>query len=797
MGSERVQQAIQLLVKDTEGKFDEGTVDSLITELSRQTRSWLESHLQGTLIDLYQSPDFKNYNLTRILKFHQANPVDIPTAEALWPRLTQIIKENNPSHVAAALLILKCLTNDKEGYKWIMDVRFNRTIRLEHETKIIEIQDAVTISRYYMETSKNYHIQDYAKKLLYLLLKQSCKFRLHQLHRIVVSAKKVIQELLQLRLPGICQVIIQIVEDVYIHAQLMERYDIVTQARQCFFESIDSDARDIIPITKCYASLSSQSEIDPAVDALRKKKNYEAIIAFVTHIHEEILPRHHLMYIIYPILAKCDSEDAQVLMMNLFITREDQIFLDRHMQDKFTLTCISYIRKILKRQTWTSVWSTLSQQKFIYYLDVLTEYVKCNCISQKAYKNVMESCHVLRCVETSMKRRVREIGWLWSLTNNCIETIEKLNEKVKSLSESRVSSGENPNHFRAIIMELIQVISVSHRIASNHAVHPKNDQNIAKIIDLASKFDDTEIQNTFAEFFIANDVMQMGDAIPDRGEKYINLVWNQMYRDGLDKENHDLLGNAAELLISIDYKADGLILEKMGLRSHHDIPHAIGDLFIKYSTVPSIAEKIISCLHNPEVVKYPIVRFPSPSAFNYISFLDNGNLPNTVEPHLDHLVEGLCVTVKGESDSQTRNKAVKLINATIQDFMENHDDEEYLIKRLVKTKIIETLYEISAGSMFSMKLKELGAAKVESIRHTVVKNRTQLIIDFINMDNPDERRLQRAHQVAQFYSTQCKSLFRKNYAQKTTVSKLSNMSLNQYINDVIDEKISDRISECY
>lgn len=799
MLSDRFQEAVRCLVKDNENKFDDCLVDHFFKSISKCREAFMSTC--NIIADLYALPEFKDANQARIFKFHQSilcyksdSSCFKEQNNVFWKRLPMIMENNNPSVVSAALSLLNYIAHDAYGYLWLMDKKFNRPLKLSigsaanqhslsnNNCEQIEIEDAASIARFYMEASKNYHIQNQAKNLLVVIMKRSCKSRISPLHRLVVSAKRVIEELMASRSATIFHAMYEILDEVNLHSALNERYNVQALLRRCFDESIENDcSRDIISICKCLAMITSPREANYPIDKLKQASNLEAILAYVSHLNDDLLNQSLLIYIIYPILTNCDSEDAQVLIPKLFITREERNFIDRSMKDKFVTTCIGYLKKVLKKKAQRiTFFSGISHKRLIYFLNVISEYVKCNYASYKSYKNILECCSILKEVRHLLKRKCESI-WLFQLVASCHTIIEQTN----------IDNCQN----KAVLMEMIQVVS-SAQYGTSLLKIDKVDENMTRTVELAFKFDDHDVWNEFAEFFIKNSFNFKLES--DKVQRYVELIWNHMCMNSRDTDNRDLLGNITRLLVPIDLDVEASILTKVGIRRHHDIPMLLGDLLINCSTVHSIVEDIIACLHSTSGPSSNHSTRSSDYHINYLCFLNSSTLPKSVRKCLDNVIKGLCMTVKGESAATTRRYALEEVNKLIEEFLINSDDAMYLIERLVKTEILETLYEVITGTMYSDSLHSIASFQIPVIKKNIIKKldrkrRSEIIVSLITKDNPDQRKLERAQEVANFYiSDEGYPRVLRSGNQNDTLSVYS------FLEDILNQQgISKGISECY
>lgn len=805
-------QAVRCLVNDTENKYDECLVDRYFDFITHDAFVFLTT--QNMVTELYNQSNFEKLNLTRVLRFHRSvhgNKIQQVSdmreqASVFWKRLPMIVKSSDHYTISAALSLLDSIAKDKTGYLWLMDMQFSPPIGVSElnqtasainnnnhdnssDTPVSQttIQDAAQLAKYYMINSRNYQIQTKAEELFMILVSTSCKFQISPLHRIVISAKQVIEELLTVGSDSIYHVLFKVFKEIYTISWLDDRYNISLLIRKRFEKALDKNLRDLNSICKCMGMISTQKDAIQVIDKLKATNNLEAIIIHVSHLREDLVNQSLLTYVVYPILTSCYSEDARVLIPKLFITRSERNFIDRNVKEKLVTMCINYIKGLFRtRYSYARHFHGSSSRKQFYCLDVIHEYIRCHYSTPKAFKNILECLHTIKDARRWMGRKTEAV-WLFHLIESFHEIIDKID----------ISTCQN----KAILLEIIQILSASNFSTTMFKID-KVDFNVMKTIELAFKFTDHDILNEFAEFFCNN---RFNFSLDKKDvQRYVELIWSHIYSNAKDTDHRELLGNVAYLLIYIDLEVEAPVLERMQLRRFHDIPTLLGNLLIKYSTVYPTVENIIKGLHSTGVTAWRKSGHQSMQTnFSYLCYLDSNTLPRTVKRCLDHVIKGVCATVKGESSELTRIHSIEEINALIEEFLVNSDDHMFILKRIIRTGILETLHEIVTNPLYSDIIFERADHKIGRIQKNIIKKmerkkRVETIVSLIAKDvTEDDKgpRMARAHEVANFYSSEIVS---KRETRDISPKAGNKLNVHSFVDQIItQQKISHSISECY
>jgi hypothetical protein len=798
----RVADGLALVVRDTHGQYDECFVERLLESSTSYLRG--NTNAEERLWQLYTLNGHDDISTTRLLKFHKSLVEANSPSPSPPQRLTQMFLEvlpsimvrNNSSEVSAALALLLALTYDDTAFKDLEIKRYSFNLRLrnharESDDDLYQVSNILSIAKYYMMISKNYHIEESAK---YLFLSLIMKLSDHPGPSVLIDElKQVLDELLMVvRTPMVYHVIFELFDIAPDNCLTTELFQFIKRLlRRAFDRSLEEqEGHSLVGLAKCLAK--ANIPFSEMLEKLKRANNLEAIIVYVTNIN--VFNNPSLFYfVIYPILLRCDSEDAQVLANKLFMTREEKYFVEKNLKDKLVQQCLTYLRLAAAREPpFGNLTNSVPIVKLNYSLDVVLEYLKCNYENSRAYKNLLECCSILMHGQNGFKKSI----WLFQLIDAIFYLVDKTNLEAK------------PN-LKPIFLGLLQLLAKSHHRSTVFRSPNKLariNKNWYHTVNLGFQYTDPEVLNEFANFFY----MTTCDIMPEdyQYEKFVRLIWEHMLPISKTEEHHELLGVLAAILIRIDLDVPKSALDALGIRRHRDIPKLVSEILVSFSTVYTVVEKIIKCLvsvdaKDPAQSQDSDGRQWAKTKVGYLEWLDSEVLPRSVRISLDHLVKSICTVIKGECDEDIKGKAMNEINSLIKTLLINDDSPERLLKRLVRTGILEMLYVVSTCSLYSNYLQQIASEELPRIRKHVLEklgSKEQVaakILSILAEEKNDGFELQeKAKKMTDFLASknECKRM-KRDFERELNPDRLGLLS---YLNDILDyQRIDWGPSECY
>lgn len=774
VNTERLLSAVDNIIKDTDKKFDECLVEQFVESLNspeidttlviNRVRCFMEHKAflmlnQSRAMKVLLSITKKSLSLEGLVELELIRP----SLDSMWNILDVIVINNDLSAMTVFLSICEILTAHEVTYEWLLGKRVYPPINLVEA----QINDILGLIGYYLKTCNNYHTKNKAEKLL---------------KSIIINAKAprgsytdlflTIEELIKGCSMSIISIIIDIAKNhPEIAKSLFSQANVADMVQQTFVSLLrkpdstsESYNRIFNQISLCLSLVRPSMNWRTIVERLESKKKLESIIVYLCNSESYDQHRENLMlaFSLYPILKACKPDDAKHLIERLDIDRNQSELIDMNHSSRLLTFCIAQIRQLAEKRT-----SRPSDLSYTLIFDALVLFITNHFNDSSHYRNVMEACSVLRCLEAiSYKDHLKKI-------------INQVHKIVSHMTE-------HDEQTKPIILELMKVI----RAAQGSLKYGSKLETINKTLDLAFQFKDHDVMNEFALFFV-NEYLPL-NLSDDRGSKAVQLVWNHMYLEAKETNHRELLGNLATLLITIDLEAYKSALDLIGIRRHHDVPTLIGELLIEKSAVLPTIERIIDTL---DMLGYPESNVTEAISTGYVSRLDSPNLSRSVKRCLDKLVIGLCVTVRGETCESTRLKALKIINNLIFDMPLNESDDIIITERLTNNGILETIFDVATGTMYAPRLRKQARSRLKFMK-TFLKIPT-MERALINLWNDKDIRYAKITKMVEFYQGNGEQSGSLDEAQCSS-SINDRIRIASLVDDILNyDLISDGILDCY
>lgn len=783
---ERLKTAINLLIRDQEGKFDECLVERFFGFLADGEPN-IGAIALKIILEIYDDAKFATLNQSRLFRFQRAYyeyylPMEISitrSSECLWSRLPQVISKNDPPEIKAVLSLLISIVNGRSSFSWIIHKQFQEPIQSGR------IKDIVSLARYFLTTGTNYHIQNLACSLMADLIKQSSKRHTSTSHLFTRSLKQNIEELLELGCQGVYYVINESLNNERLVPYIVEQLGLEEILKRSLDVAIKKQNHtDMNSIGKCLAL--AKIEEDLLVEKLLNVGHLGAIITYATNMHRDFFCHTWLLYfVVYPILTHCEGEEAEELVGRLIMARAEKQFVQRHMQDKYVIQCLQYLRRSLsiKERHIDDDMGRQPKRTFILLLDVLLEYIRCNYSkTEKDFKNLMESCIILKNVQERFTRK-SETMWLYKLMDTLLELLEPLNDDI------------SPNR-KALVLEMIRLMSFSMRkitaFQSSNFVK-KTHRYRVNIITLALKISHLDILEEIASLFNKCEFDFSTD--PDSNQTYVDLVWNHMYKLAKEKHDRDLLASVAILLPTIDVKVNDEVLNHVGLVRFQTIPKLLGDILIDLAiddkSVEMISKSISYCYPKltPDMMRpLMIISYKSDLYSSYVSLM----CKSSSDARIEHMARAICVAIKRDLYHTFHSLLLRSLCTIIDDYAR---PKVNTLELLVRTRILETLYYIHENPSYAKQTRMSVCENVRSLELFKTKP-VNTIINLIKEDDPEDlSRQKRAGDIVDFYCGtrhgKCESLL-----TDTSLYRENKLDMNAYVDQILNQ-INSIAFDCY
>lgn len=743
---EDVLNAIDRVIKDVDRKYDECLVEHFIEsfDINCPDIDCRGPEILQRLQFYFEHKSFLMLNQTRAFKIlksilpkqstlYYAQELEniIPLLNSFWKTLDTIVLNNNSSAMAIMFDILNQVTSLNEtGVTWLLEREVTPPIRLS-----IPIEDISSLIKYYITKCNNYHTKNKAEKLLQtIIIRNSC-------HPGMGKFIQLVQELILE-----CSSVSVLIQALETHPQncIETLYKISETLENSFMINIDKTNVDINKLCKHLALTNLSRKV--IIEKLRSKKKLDGIIYYISNsAHKDNqFDQLLLSYVLYPLLAKFNDEETQSLVNRLMATRDEKDFVEWNMNTKTQTLCLVQLNHILletmeSKLSWPFTMRTLNM-----IIATLTNHIRCNyslkCTGAQV-KNMSECCHILNLILTISKEE-RIIYKIYKITHNILVDIES-NDLTKPVALQLLKVMLLANNTYARILYVSRMDKV--------------DDIWLKTIELAYKFKDPDLLNEFTEFFRNTSFFLTENHNQD---DYAKLVFDHIYQHVKDTEHRELLGNLAEMLISIDLLAKDTTLKKVNIRRYHDVPIIVSDIIDQKIAVPTTIEKVISIFENDSKCDY----------------LDRFSCSEVREK----FAKALTLVLKSDSSEYVRVRSIELISRIFHLWIQEHDEAEKVLEKLISSDILRTLYEVSSGSLYCPLLYRIARLEIYSIKEEVISK----------VKNLDEIVL--SEDLVNFYTSQayCE-------ADQTNILFWAKEMKSSYVKDILNENSEKGISECY
>jgi len=757
----RLSKAIRLLLLDKDKQYDEYLVTRLFDLVASLEKDDAEVVIK-CLSDVYSNDDqLTNANYSRLLRLHgdvlvhtvSATSDDLDRhAKYLRDKMPFFITQTDQNCLVALLDLLQVYLEIDPGCEYIIETPFVHSFTMISPVNGRATQRSYTITncldliRYCLDFYTNCEVLEAARGFMLSLIQKSYCSPLKPFDEEVGIF---IEDLMS---SGNHQIYICMRDLMSLRTNNtlgFYHHSCRPIIKKSFDKAIrENNTKELVTLAAIMSFVTEVKDAGAVIEALKRVKNMKAIIAFVTSNIDYIADCDVMKYVLYPILAQCNSDDAQVLIPRLHITREEGIFIDTHLQEEYLVHCLRFIDDFARlRITGNQFHIPIPHRRQMFVFDVVLEYVKSHQLSCKCYKNLLQSLSILDHAPHILFRR-SEILWLFKFVIDIFGMLSKLDKN-------------EPMHIPFIVGYIRLLKESLHKLTyfrNCESYASKVSDYFMRVVSLAFNYDDCDILDEFVSLFSKNAfqfiLSKGGENLNNQHEQYVKLVWHHIRKNALQGDHQELLGTVTDLLIAIDLYVETNILERQGITKRQDIPRYLGDVLIDYSSRIQTVEAVIERLRcaRIEEVDRPLNR-GSEKKMTYLCFLDIGSKP--VRESLDHVVRGLCLTARGECTDKIRMRAMDELCGLIDEFMINEVESPPTLRRLARTGILETLYDITNGSLYSVEMRQITCGvvlKIQSLGMNHLNNRRDELLKLMNEEIPQIERL-KLEKMVNFYSS--------------------------------------------
>lgn len=697
---EEILSAIDRIIKDVDRKYDECLVEQFVNTLSIHGR--LDSDRSSLILDrlkfYFEHKSFLMLNQTRAFKIlasiskRMRNKQELeklmPFLDTFWKSVDTVILNNNTSAMAIMFDVLNVIVSvDELGIVWVLEREITPPIQMS-----IPIDGIPSLVKYYITTVKNYHTKNRAEKLVQKLIISNSP------HPSMAKIEKLVRDLI---LDG--QSVGLIIRAIYArpHLPLHSRYNINETIKDSFMANVEKTSTDLNNICK-HLSLTDISR-KFIIEKLRSKKRLDCIIYYITEskFSDNLFEQLLLSYVLYPLLAKSNDEETQALVSSLMATRDEKDFVEWNMNSKTQILCLVQLKNIFQLTVDSGLRCPFTDRTANMIVATLSNYIRCHysleCTGSQV-KNMLECCCIFELItQVYGFVEARVIRKILRIMQNLLEDI-RYNDLTKPV----------------VIQYIKTMLLASRTILMEEYIEPGVVSGTwLKAVDLAFKFEDSELLNEFTEFFIHNCPRgHVGQEI------YIKLVFDHILSKTKDTDHRELLGNLIKMLIMIDLHAGDLVLEKQNIKRFHDIPIIISDIICQKSVVPTTIEKVFDLGPNLTETENTITE----------RYLDKLSSPEVREK----LARALVLIVKSDSREFTRKMSIRRLKRTVFLFIRDDLRLEKALVQLVSTGILKTLYEVLTEGLYSEAYFEEVTGAIKYIKATVISkvdNLSEILVD--------------------------------------------------------------------
>lgn len=746
--------AIDRVIKDVDGKYDECLVEQFVESFNIHSR--LDSDRSSLILDrlkfYFEHKSFLMLNQTRAFKIFKSvsktmrNKQELeklmPFLDSFWKSIDTVILNNNTSAMAIMFDIFTTIVSvDELGIVWVLGREITPPIQMS-----IPIDGIPSLVKYYMTTMKNYHTRNRAEKLVLKLIVSKSH------HPLMAKFEKLVRELI---LHG-CSFasILDAIDRDLLDSQLHSRYKISETIKHSFLANVEKPTVDLLKICKHLSRTDLSRKF--IIEKLRSKKRLDCIIYYIigsvfedNHFSDQLL----LSYVLYPISAKSNDEETQALVNSLMATRDEKDFVEWNMNSKTQTLCLAQLGVAYKDLVYNSSRSPFTNRTFNMIIATLSNYIRCHysleCTGSQV-KNMLECCQIFELMINMTPADVRTSYKILKIMQNLLDDIQ-YNDHTKPLVLQFISTMLDTG--RTIFME--EYSEVAGEV---------NDIWL-KAVDIAFKFRDPELLNLFTEFFMEMcPYQQLG-----REKNYMKLVFEHIYSETKETDHREVLGFLMRMLIRLDLSAGDVALKKQNIKRYFDIPIMISDIICQKSMVPTTIEKLFA---------------PSPAHGQTDNTMSDFYLCDIDSSEVrEKLARAFILIVKSDSNEFTRMKSLERLKRLILLFIRDDNQPDNVLEKLITTGILKTLYEVMTGGLYSPNTFNKANEAVNSIKRLVIPGVSNLGVIILDQD------------LLSFY-TASKASVEERFSQNL---KLRSDQVNPLscVRDILSESCERGISECY
>lgn len=558
IGGKRVLSAVDLIIKDTDKKYDECLVEHFLSYLkSRSTlysdRKWII--LTRPILDrlkLYTDHDaFVMLNQARAFKTFQSVigakkslseqefKHVLPMLDSIWNTIDMMMINQNLAAMTVLLSIFNQLIDSSvDGYFWLVKKKIEPPLELDKRKKY-NIHDVTSLVRYYFESSNNYHTKNKADLLFQNLVKFACFVRPQ-----TVIIRNTIKELME---EGSKDIII-LLDKINQHesrTDLIENLDILDIVQNGFLAQIEN-GNVSNKMCLCLARLEPCEFVNERIRLLKSKNNIEGLVTYLVGRYrwdkkqDTGLPQLLNSYLFYPLLARCKGDETEAFVQKIMITREERDFIDKNSSDKLITLCLKYL------QSFDGI--SDGRRNLMLPVEILLHHIKSNYNSLTSYKNNMECCFLIKCLSTPQP----------DLEHRGICSFEILEDMHKIIETNEHSDERKP-----ILLEILEMMRIIYKNVRN-STDSRLKLLFERTVDLAFLFQDDDVIYAFAQIF------SVSKKEFKQSQTYVKLIWEHMYLNSKSTSHQELLASLASLLLEINKDVDAEVLEVINIRKNRD-----------------------------------------------------------------------------------------------------------------------------------------------------------------------------------------------------------------------------------
>lgn len=805
--NDKVRKAIEYLLLDKEGRYDQCLFDRIYDKLKEPGRREDRQIVKEVVYKLYTDRDFELVHLPRLFLFHegiinegifnqecyQIEPESDDLASLFRNKIPFLVNQDEPANIAAFIGVLATYTIRPRYYYYFFRYQLDEPI-IKHGKSF---KDCLDVVDYYTRYSENPTIRKEIKYIFHDILTYTCfnegvklpddtfKARVtNMVDDLMISGNPVLYACIEDMLSGEEDFITDVRRD-SLGNFIMKRLDIALKKR---------NDPDLVRLCTMMSYACRRHQAQGIVERLMKKNDLGAIIAFVgsnlafgpCKSQWYFLTENTRLtkYLVYPMIAKCRDYDARNFAKRLRVCSADAIFIESRMTDKHISSCLERFHDLTNAGYYSSHFLSKILVKHLLLRDTSTP-----------FKHVMTMVEYIRSIPSHETSRGEKM-WQLVLTNNVFDLIQELNK-------------DNPMHVPLIIAYirllsscfsklrlLLGELNIDRRIARRYM----------KAVELAHQFTDCDILSEFINLLSENPFQyilyeDIGNVNQKHG-KIVNFVWKHVKPIVMQCGHQDLLGRLTDILIAFELYVDKAVLNEMNIEVRHDIPRLFGDILIGYSTRVQTIEALIDRLDRVKTEAPEGPQVKRRTNVTYLSLL-GVNQTHSVIDIVDYLMRGLASTIRGESQLQSRIKAIGMLYELIEGMLINGLDETQALWRLYRTNVLQTFKEVATSSLSCKKIMKAIRPPVTLIRQSIMskfsdkgdaqfEGMAKQPEPFVNEFEYKDAQMQITNEIIAFYQSQ------ESEFPSCGLKDSCDISFDTFIDNVIDLQHNDvHLMECY